>query len=101
MGWGAYSISKAALNMMMKVYAIENSETHFLSLSPGPVNTSMQDFICNEIDGDKFEWKKKFVELRENNEVPSPANIALKIYELLPRLKEELESGSFVDLREL
>ena len=68
-GWGTYSISKAALNMMMKVYAIENPKIHFLSLSPGPVNTSMQDFICEEIDGEKFEWKKKFVKLRENNEI--------------------------------
>ena len=100
-GWGNYSISKAALNMMMKVYAIENPKTHFLSLSPGPVNTSMQDFICEEVDGEKFEWKKKFVELRENNEAPSADEAAEKIYELLPQLKEELESGSFIDVREL
>ena len=100
-GWGAYSISKAALNMMMKVYAIENPKIHFLSLSPGPVNTSMQDFICEEIDGEKFEWKEKFVELRKNAGAPSPENTADKIYGLLPRLKEELESGSFVDIRKL
>ena len=100
-GWGNYSISKAALNMMMKVYAIENPKTHFLSLSPGPVNTSMQDFICEEVDGEKFEWKKKFVELRENNEAPSADEAAEKIYELLPQLKEELESGSFIDVRKI
>ena len=100
-GWGNYSISKAALNMMMKVYAIENPEIHFLSLSPGPVNTSMQDFICEEIDGEKFEWKEKFVELRKNAGAPSPENTADKIYGLLPRLKEELESGSFIDIRKL
>ena len=100
-GWGNYSISKAALNMMMKVYAIENPKTHFLSLSPGPVNTSMQDFICEEIDGEKFEWKKKFVELRENNEAPSAEEVAVKIYDLLPQLKEELESGSFIDVRKI
>ena len=100
-GWGVYSISKAALNMMMKVYAIENPKIHFLSLSPGPVNTSMQDFICEEIDGEKFEWKKKFVELRENNEAPSAEEAAEKIYELLPQLKEELESGSFIDVRKI
>ena len=94
-------LSKAALNMMMKVYAIENPKTHFLSLSPGPVNTSMQDFICEELDGEKFEWKKKFVELRENNEAPSAEEAAEKIYELLPQLKEELESGSFIDVRKI
>jgi hypothetical protein len=61
----------------------------------------MQDFICEEVDGEKFEWKKKFVELRENNEAPSADEAAEKIYELLPQLKEELESGSFIDVREL
>ena len=54
-----------------------------------------------EIDGEKFEWKEKFVELRENAGAPSPENTADKIYGLLPRLKDELESGSFVDIRKL
>ena len=100
-GWGAYSISKAGLNMMMKVYAEENSETHFLSLSPGPVNTSMQDFINENIDGDKFEWKKKFTDMKENNTLPSAESVANDIYNILPRLQKDFKSGSFVDIRKL
>ena len=100
-GWGAYSISKAALNMMMKVYAEENPETHFLSLSPGPVNTSMQDFINENIDGDKFEWKKKFTDMKENNTLPSANSVATDIYMVLPTLQKDFKSGSFVDLRKL
>ena len=100
-GWGAYSISKAGLNMMMKVYAEENPETHFLSLSPGPVNTSMQDFINENIDGDKFEWKKKFTDMKENNTLPSANSVATDIYMVLPTLQKDFKSGSFVDLRKL
>jgi benzil reductase ((S)-benzoin forming) len=44
-GWGEYSISKAALNMMIQVYAEEHPDIHFLSVSPGPVDTPMQDYI--------------------------------------------------------
>ena len=100
-GWGAYSISKAALNIMMKVYAEEHKDIHFLSISPGPFNTAMQDFINENIDGDKFEWKKKFTDMKENNTLPSASSVANNIYELLPKLKKDYTSGSFLDLRKI
>ena len=34
-GWGAYSLSKAALNMLVKLYAAEYEQIHFCSLAPG------------------------------------------------------------------
>jgi alcohol dehydrogenase len=100
-GWGAYSISKAALNMMMKVYAEEQPEIHFLSISPGPVDTPMQDFINENIDGDKFKWKKKFTDMKENNTLPSASSIANNFFNLLPELKKDYTSGSFLDLRKI
>ena len=99
-GWGAYSISKAALNMMMKVYAEEQPDIHFLSLSPGPVDTPMQDYINKNIDGNKFKWKKKFSDMKENNTLPNTTDIANKMCRLLPTLKK-YKSGSFLDLRKL
>jgi len=99
-GWGAYSISKAALNMMMKVYAEEQPDIHFLSLSPGPVDTPMQDYINENIDGNKFKWKKKFSDMKENNTLPNTTDIANKMCRLLPTLKK-YKSGSFLDLRKL
>ena len=99
-GWGAYSISKAALNMMMKVYAEEQPDIHFLSLSPGPVDTPMQDFINENIDGNKFKWKKKFSDMKVNNTLPNTTDIANKMCRLLPTLKK-YKSGSFLDLRKL
>ncbi|MEC8209455.1 MAG: SDR family NAD(P)-dependent oxidoreductase, partial [Verrucomicrobiota bacterium] len=42
-GWNGYSLSKSALNMLIKLYAGERSQTHFISLAPGLIDTAMQD----------------------------------------------------------
>ena len=86
--------------MMMKVYAEEQPDIHFLSLSPGPVDTPMQDYINENIDGNKFKWKKKFSDMKENNTLPNTTDIANKMCRLLPTLKK-YKSGSFLDLRKL
>jgi NAD(P)-dependent dehydrogenase (short-subunit alcohol dehydrogenase family) len=44
-GWNAYAISKAALNMLIALYAAERPGTHFCALAPGIVDTPMQDQI--------------------------------------------------------
>ncbi|MBT4207546.1 SDR family NAD(P)-dependent oxidoreductase [Candidatus Woesearchaeota archaeon] len=99
-GWGAYSISKAALNMMMKVYAEEQPDIHFLSVSPGPVDTPMQDFINKNIDGRKYKWKKKFSDMKKNNDLPKASWVADNLHQTMPTLKK-YKSGSFLDLRNL
>ncbi|MGE3847453.1 MAG: SDR family NAD(P)-dependent oxidoreductase, partial [Gammaproteobacteria bacterium] len=38
-GWGAYALSKAALNMLAQLYAHEMPDTHLLALAPGLVDT--------------------------------------------------------------
>lgn len=42
--WGAYSISKAALEALVKTYAAENAETPVCAnlLNPGPIRTAMR-----------------------------------------------------------
>ncbi len=42
-GWGAYGVSKAALDHLVRVFASEMGETgvHFLSIDPGEMNTQM------------------------------------------------------------
>ncbi len=34
-GWNAYALSRAALNTLMKLYALEIPETHFSAIGPG------------------------------------------------------------------
>ncbi|WP_456394046.1 SDR family NAD(P)-dependent oxidoreductase, partial [Nitratifractor sp.] len=49
-GWGPYAISKAALNMMIKVYAAEKPWTHFSAIAPGVVMTPMLKKILERTD---------------------------------------------------
>jgi len=99
-GWGEYSISKAALNMMIQVYAEENPDIHFLSVSPGPVDTPIQDYINKNIDGRKYKWKKKFSDMKKNNDLPKASWVADNLNQIMPTLKK-YKSGSFLDLRNL
>ena len=99
-GWGEYSISKAALNMMIQVYAKEHPDIHFLSVSPGPVDTPMQDYIKKNIDGHKYKWKKKFSDMKKNNDLPKASWVADNLHQIMPTLKK-YKSGSFLDLRNL
>ena len=99
-GWGEYSISKAALNMMIQVYAKEHPDIHFLSVSPGPVDTPMQDYINKNIDGRKYKWKKKFSDMKKNNDLPEASWVADNLHQIMPTLKK-YKSGSFLDLRNL
>lgn len=99
-GWGEYSISKAALNMMIQVYAEEHPDIHFLSVSPGPVDTPMQDYINKNIDGRKYKWKKKFSDMKKNNDLPEASWVADNLHQIMPTLKK-YKSGSFLDLRNL
>jgi len=41
-GWGAYSVSKAALNHLTRVLAVEEPDITALAVRPGRVNTDMQ-----------------------------------------------------------
>lgn len=94
-GWMMYCVTKAALRQMISCYALENSETHFLSLAPGIIKTKMQDYI-KSLNASDFDSLGKFHKLYDN--LPSSDEVALKIYDNLDLLKKK-ESGSFFDLR--
>ncbi|MCD6212853.1 MAG: SDR family NAD(P)-dependent oxidoreductase, partial [Sulfurovum sp.] len=48
-GWGAYSLSKAGLNMLLSVYAKELPGIHFTALAPGVIDTPMVRRIIHEV----------------------------------------------------
>ena len=99
-GWSGYSISKAAVRMMMEVYSKEVENTHFMSVAPGLVDTQMQDYLRNKVDVKEFPSSSYFIESKENGMTKSPDEIAKKIIKLMPALLD-LENGSFIDLRKL
>lgn len=99
-GWGGYALSKAALNALTGLYAHELTDTHLTALAPGLVDTGMQDYLCAEVDSEEFPSVLKLKRARGTAAMPKPAAVAAHIVGLLPRLKAEFPSGSFVDVRD-
>lgn len=101
-GWGAYSLSKATLNMLAKLYAHEFSATHLCALAPGLVDTAMQDYLCDtrQVNAARYPSVEKLRSARGSDAMPAPSAAACRIADLVPRLKR-YPSGSFQDLRSL
>jgi benzil reductase ((S)-benzoin forming) len=99
-GWSGYSLSKSALRMMMDVYSKDANNGHFMSVAPGLINTSMQDYLCNKVDKEKFPIINKFINAKNDHLIDSPEVIARKLIKLIPKLST-FENGSFIDMRKL
>lgn len=99
-GWNGYAISKAALNMMIQLYAHEQPHTHFTSLAPGVVDTPMQDYISSIPDAERFPTIARLQRMKGTAEMPSPEGAAHRLAQLFPRL-QSLPSGSYTDARKM
>jgi len=99
-GWSSYGISKAALNMLVQLYAAETPQIHWTSLAPGLIDSEMQDYVYNEVDTRKFPDMQRLKEARGTEKMPGPDEAARRILPVLPRLRE-LPSGSFQDVRKI
>lgn len=97
-GWGGYSLSKAALNNLIRLYAPEMPDTHLTALAPGLVDTAMQDYLCGEVDSDEFPSVEKLRDARGTGDMPDAETAAGTILGLLDKLREG-DSGQFVDVR--
>ena len=100
-GWGGYSISKAALNMFIKLYASENDNTAFYSFAPGLIDTSMQDYLCGgTLDVETFPSAQKLIAARGTENMPT-AEVAGEILAKGMLKLDQLPSGSFADIRKM
>ena len=95
-GWGPYSLSKSALNMLLKVYAKELPDIHFTSLAPGIIKTPMTEHIMSEVDMQTFPSAKTLKE----SYIQGPHEAAKNLLSLFPKLLN-YESGSFLDIRNI
>jgi len=93
-GWGAYSLSKSSLNMLLNVYAKELPRIHFTALAPGIINTPMVKHIIDYVDDKTFPSAKK---LKESH-IQTPKEAANNLLKIIPKLLN-YESGSFLDVR--
>jgi NAD(P)-dependent dehydrogenase (short-subunit alcohol dehydrogenase family) len=93
-GWGAYSLSKAGLNMLLSIYAKELPDIHFTALAPGVIDTSMVRHIINKVDDQIFPSAKKLKE----GKIQTPREAAKLLISIFDTLLK-YESGSFLDVR--
>lgn len=99
-GWNVYAISKAALNMMIQLYARELPETHFTALAPGVVDTAMQEYISGLPEDKRFPVIDRLKEIRGTSQMPGPEDAANYLVEAIGHVLQ-FESGSYVDVRDL
>jgi len=98
-GWGAYALSKAALNMLAQLYAHELPDTQILALAPGLIDTDMQAML-REVDAARFPSVQRLHAAHGSADMPTAEVVAARI-EAAAATLATLPSGSFVDLRKL
>lgn len=95
-GWSMYCATKAALEMMSRCMQIEqrsvpeNKRTYVLSIAPGVMDTAMQSQIRASSE-QQFSRKKKFEDLKKNNQLYEPQSVANELIRLVGGAKEITE----------
>ncbi len=100
-GWNAYAISKAALNMLIRLYAAETPATHFTAVAPGPVETAMQEYLCQLPGEERFPTLASLKQRRHTDQMPRPEVLAPRLASLFTEARQRVPSGEFIDIRRL
>ncbi|HFC03357.1 MAG TPA: SDR family NAD(P)-dependent oxidoreductase [Nitratifractor salsuginis] len=93
-GWGAYALSKAALNMLIKLYAAEKPWTHFSAIAPGIVMTPMLEKILRITDPIRYPSIQRI----KDGPIQTPEIAARRFLNACEKALE-YPSGSFLDVR--
>ncbi|WP_324676361.1 SDR family NAD(P)-dependent oxidoreductase [Hymenobacter sp. GOD-10R] len=93
-GWGAYCASKAALEMMTrtarKEQAIRASGIRIRAISPGVIDTAMQEQI-RTIGEQQFSEVERFIKLQADKQLQMPEQVANKILNWVQQPASESE----------
>ena len=100
-GWNGYAISKAALNMLIQLYAREQPQIWFASVAPGLVETSMQEYLCNHPPDARFGSLDDLRSKRGTDQMPTPAKAGTTLKRLFDKIESSIESGGFIDIRQI
>lgn len=98
-GWGGYALSKAALNMLIQLYAAECPDVHFSALAPGLVETDMQDHL-RRTSPERSPVLARLHQAQGTADMPRPAEVAPRLLLAMDLLLAE-PSGCFRDLRSM
>lgn len=85
-GWSAYCSAKAGLNMFAEVVHTEQQDVQHgvksVTFRPGVIDTDMQQEIRSSDEKD-FKDVERFKDLKKNNELLKPEDVANAIYKLI------------------
>ena len=95
-GVNPYCISKAALNMLIELYATERPRTHFSSIAPYLVNTPMQELIGSFPDDQRFPLFQTLKDAKTNGQMLSPKSAAQLLIQGFA-LALDQPNGSFIN----
>ena len=99
-GWNGYAVSKAALNMLVQMYARERPDTHFFSFAPGLVDTAMQEYLCSLPTDDRYPTLEPMQAKRGTDEMPTADMLADRLIAVFQRIAAEAESGGFARINQ-
>lgn len=95
-GVSPYCVSKAALNMLIDLYATEHPKTHFSSIAPYLVNTPMQELIGSFPVDRRFPFFQTLKDAKTSGHMLTPKNAAqLLIQDFALALHKR--SGAFIN----
>ncbi len=103
-GWGGYCASKAGMDMVTKIIAMEQSEQYnnegveILGLAPGIVDTKMQEKIRKQ-PKENFIYVGKFIEYFKSGVLRNSDEVAKKIIDLL--FLDFFPDGEILDITEI
>lgn len=95
-GWLEYCSSKSATDSMMRVYARENQEHFFCSLSPGAIDTNMQSLI-RKSNYKRFPDMKKFFDLKNLDKLRKTEEAAKSLISFMSKVDKNM-SGQFHEI---
>ncbi|MCG8428444.1 MAG: SDR family NAD(P)-dependent oxidoreductase [Chromatiales bacterium] len=99
-GWGGYALSKAALNMLTKLYSHEFPDTHLTALAPGLIDSVMMEYLCTSPDPQEYPALARLHDARNSGAIPDGDAAGEKVLAVIPELLK-YPSGSFIDIRQI
>lgn len=100
----SYSVSKAALNALIKIYALENPSIFFILIGLCNMDTKLGRTLIAENNIELFPDLQELSErVNDAGYVVKPNDRAEHVYNLLTsnNFKTKIESGNFFDIRKL
>jgi len=100
-GWSGYSLSKAALNMLIKLVSTAQPNSHITSLAPGVIDTEIQDELHDRPPDERYPSLEALRSKRGTPEMPTAEVAAPAIAACIDQLPELVSSGDYADIRQL